>query len=166
MDAVAALRTGKRIDHHGRRAHQAFLHGSGGLDGSQFRHQWRIQPAAKLGEPFREHQVLLRAIHLDLRNPPGLHDRPVGSHPATDLFVGTGHLVFQQLQRQQPPRRDGWTAPCGGFGDALGERPVHGGDEGRPGKRVGPWANGMRVGHEVGHLEAWSASGQPMLEVA
>ena len=70
------------------------------LDREQFLHQRRIETAAKLGEHFGQHKMLLGAIHLDLPDPTGIHHRQVGPQPATDLFVGTGQLMFQEFQRQ------------------------------------------------------------------
>jgi hypothetical protein len=74
--------------------------------------------------------------------------------------------MFQQLQRQQDPCRDGWTSTHGEFREALGKRAVHGRDQGRPWKRLGPLAEGMRFGDEGSHLEARPTFGQPMLEVS
>jgi hypothetical protein len=53
--------------------------------------------------------MLLGSIHLDLRDPSGIHYGQVGSQPATDLLVGTGRLLCQSLQRQQHLLRDRWT---------------------------------------------------------
>jgi hypothetical protein len=166
IDALAPLLTRKGVDHQVRRADQTVLHGGRGLDGHQFLHQWRIQTAAKLGEDFGEHKMRLRAIHLDLPDPTGVHHRQVGPQPATDLFVGTGPLMFQQFQRQQDPCRDRWTSTHGGFGEALGERAVYGCDQRRPRKRISPLAEGVRFRDEVPDLQAWSPSGQPMLKIS
>jgi len=73
MDALAPLLTGNGVDHQVRRAHQAFLHGRGGLDGQPFLHQWRVQTAPNVGEHFWQHNMLLGSIHLDLCDPAGVH---------------------------------------------------------------------------------------------
>jgi hypothetical protein len=74
--------------------------------------------------------------------------------------------MFEKFQRQDHPGRDGRTSTRGGFGKPLGERALHGGDQGRPRKGLGPLANGVRFGDEVCHLQTRSAARQPMLEVA
>jgi hypothetical protein len=100
IDAWAPLLTGKGIDHQVRRADQSVLHRSRRLDRQQFRHQGLIEPTAKLGQPFRQHKVLLGAIHLDLPDPTGIHHGQVRPQPDTDLLVGTGQLMFEEFQRQ------------------------------------------------------------------
>jgi hypothetical protein len=142
INTLAPRLTRKGIDDHVRRADKTVLHGTGGLDREQFLHQWRLQTAAKVGEDFREHKMLLRAIHLDLSDPAGVHHRQVGPQPATDLFVRAGQLMFQQLQRQQDPRRDGWPSTRGGFGEALGERAIKGCDPGPPRETCRPIGGG------------------------
>jgi hypothetical protein len=83
-----------------RRADQAVLHRGGRLDGQQFCHQRLVEPTAKLGEHFRQDNMLLGAIYLDRADPTGIHHRHVGPHSATDLFVGTGQFMFQEFQCQ------------------------------------------------------------------
>ena len=57
--------------------------------------------------------------------------------------------------------------PCVlGLRVALGERAVNGRDQGHLRNCLGPLADGMHFGDEVYHLEARSASGQPMLQVS
>ena len=75
-DAWAPRLPGTGGDHHGRRTHQAVFHRSGGLDRPQCRPQWRLQPAATLGEPFREHKRRLGSIHLHLGDPAGRPSPP------------------------------------------------------------------------------------------
>jgi hypothetical protein len=87
MDALAALLTRKSVDHHVRRADQTSLHRACSLDREQFFHQGLVETAATLGEPFREHKMLLGALYLDLHDPPGIHPRQIGTSSATDLFV-------------------------------------------------------------------------------
>ena len=92
---MAALLTGKGIDHQMRRAHQALLHGRGGLERQQFVHQGRVDPAAELGQHLGEHEMPLGALDLDLPNPAGIHHGQVGAQLATDLFIGTVQLMFE-----------------------------------------------------------------------
>src|SRR6266508_2166297 len=74
--------------------------------------------------------------------------------------------MFEPRQRQQHARRDGRSATAGGFGKALGTAAVDGLDEGRPGKRLRPLTDGMRMGHNIGNLEVRTTTGQPRLEMA
>jgi hypothetical protein len=87
IDTLAALFTGKRVDHEMRRADQPVLHRGRRLDRQQFRHQGLVEPTAKLGEHFREYEMLLGSVHLDLWDPTGIHDRQVRPQPAADLLV-------------------------------------------------------------------------------
>ena len=159
IDAWATLCTGKGVDHSVGRAHQPVLHRGRRLDRQPFLHQWCIQAAAKLGEHFWKYKMCLGAIHLDRSDPTAIHHRQVGSQPATNLCIRAGQLLFQEFQRQPHSRRDGRASPRGGFGEAPGERAVHGRDQGRPRERVGPLAEGMRFGDKVWHLEAHATSG-------
>ena len=163
MDAWAALRAGKRVDHQVRRADQPVLHRARRLERQPFLHQRRIDTTAELGEHFWPHNMRLGAIHLDLADPTGLHHREVGPQPATDLLIGAGSRLFQEFQRPSHPGRDGRTSPRGKSGKAPGARAVHGRHQGRPRKRVSPLANGRRCGNKVCDLEARSTAGQPML---
>ena len=99
IHALAALLTGKGVDHEVRGADQTVLHRGGRLDREQFLHQWGVQTAAKLRKHFWEHKMLLGTIHLDLSDPAGIHHRQVGPHPATDLLIGAGQLMFEEFQR-------------------------------------------------------------------
>jgi hypothetical protein len=166
MDTLAARRTGNGIDHHVGRADQTVRHGAGCLDRQQFRHHRCIEATAKRGEHFWEHTMVLGSIDLDRGDPTGIPHGQVGPHPATELFSGAGQRMFQEFSRQYHPGRDGRPSPRGGLRKTLGERAVYGGDQGCPGKRLGPWANGMRVGDELCHLQARSSARQPRLKVA
>ena len=166
IDTLAALLTGKGIDHHVGRADQTVLHRGRRLDRQPCRHQRFIEATAKLGEHFREHTMVLGSIHLDRGDPTGIHHGEVGPQPATDLFIGAGQLMLQELQRPSHPGRDGRTSPRGGLRKTLGERAVHGCDQGRPRNGIGPLANGMRLGDEVCHLQARASARQPMLEIS
>jgi hypothetical protein len=99
IDALAPLLAGKGVDHQMRRADQTILHCGRRLDRQQFLQQWGIAATAKVGKPFREHKMLLGAIHLDLSNPTGVHHGHVRPQTATDLLVRTAQLVFQEFQR-------------------------------------------------------------------
>ena len=92
---MAALLTGKGIDHQMRGADQALLYGRGGLDRQQFVHQRRVDPTAELGQHLGEHEMLLGAIGLDLRDPAGIHHGQVGAQLATDLLIGTVQFMFE-----------------------------------------------------------------------
>jgi hypothetical protein len=70
-----------------RRADQTVLHRGRRLDRQQFLHQWGIEATAKVGEPFREHNMRSGAIHLDRSDPTGIHHGHVRPQPATDLLV-------------------------------------------------------------------------------
>ena len=166
IDALAALLTGKGVDHQVRRADQPVLHRGRRLDRQEFLHQRGIEPTAKLGEHFWQHNMRLDSIHLDLGDPAGIHHGQVGPQPATDLFIGAGQLMFQEFQRQQHPGRNRRTSTGRGFRKTLGERAVNGRHQDRPRKRLGPLANGVRFGDEVCHLQAGPSSRQPMLEVS
>jgi hypothetical protein len=74
-------------------------------------------------------------------------------------FVTRRHLERSPL-RQPSPSALLLRSRRGGFGEVPGARAVNGGDQGRPGKRGGPLAEGMRFEDEVCHLEARSTSGQ------
>jgi hypothetical protein len=166
MDALAPLLPGKGVDHQGGRTHQTLLHGTGGLDREPLLQQWRIQTAANVGEACWEPKRLLGAIPLDLPAPPGRPHRQVGPPSAPELCVGAGHFRVQPRQGPPDSRRERRPSPCGGFGEALGERAVPGGDQGCPRNRLGPWAHGRRVGDELCHLQARSSARQPRLKVA
>jgi len=99
MHAVAALLTGKGVDHQVRGADQTVLLRGGRVDREQCLHQRGIEPTAKLGEHFWQHNMLLDSIHLDLGDPAGIHHRPVGPHPATALLIGAGPLMCEEFQR-------------------------------------------------------------------
>jgi hypothetical protein len=85
IDAWAALLTGTGVDHQVRRADQPLLHGGRRLDCQPFRHQWRVQTAANVGEHFWKHNMRLGAIHLHRGDSTGIHHRQLGPQPATDL---------------------------------------------------------------------------------
>jgi hypothetical protein len=78
IDAWAARLTGNGINHQVRGAHQAVLHRRRGLDRQEFLQQRRIEPAATLGEHLWQHNMRLGALHLDITDPTGIHDRHVG----------------------------------------------------------------------------------------
>jgi hypothetical protein len=128
--------------------------------------QGRVQTAANVGEPGWQHNLLLGSSPLDLGDPPGIHHRQGGPPSVTALCIGAGHLMVQAFPRQSNPCRDGWTSTRAGSGEALGDRARHGRHQGRPRNRLGSWANRMRFGHDVGHLEPCSTARQPMLEVS
>ena len=75
IDAWAPLLTGTGVDHQVRRADQPVRYGGCGLDRQPCFYQWRIQTAVKLGEDFREHEMLPGSIYLDLGDPTGIHHR-------------------------------------------------------------------------------------------
>ena len=83
IDAWAALLTGTGVDHEGRRADQPVLHGRRRLDRQQLGDPRLVEPTAKLGEPFREDNMRLGAIHLDLADPTGIHHGHIRPHTAT-----------------------------------------------------------------------------------
>jgi hypothetical protein len=87
IDALAPLLTRKGVDHQVRRADQTVLHRGRRLDRQEFLHQWGIETTANVGEHFREHNMLLGAIHLDLADPTGIHHGHVRPQSATDLFI-------------------------------------------------------------------------------
>lgn len=103
MNPWAPLRTRKGVDDQVRWADQACLQRGRRLDGQPCLHQRRRETAAKLGTYLGEHTMPLGAIHLDLSDPTGIHHGHVGPQPTTDLCIGTGQLMFQELQRSQPP---------------------------------------------------------------
>jgi len=80
-----------------RRADQAGGHGGGGLERQEFLHHRRVKAAAKLGQDLGEYAMPLGAIDLDLPNPAGLPHSQVGPQVATDLFIRTVQLRFEQL---------------------------------------------------------------------
>jgi hypothetical protein len=84
---LAPLLTRKGVDHQVRWADQPVLHRGRRLDRQEFLHQWGIEMTAKVGKYFREHKMLLGAIHLDLSDPTGIHHGHVSPQPATDLFI-------------------------------------------------------------------------------
>jgi hypothetical protein len=164
IDTLAALRTGTGIDHPVGRADQTVLPRGRRRDRQQCRQHRVIEAMAKWGEPFREHTMVLGSIHWDRWDPTGIPHGEVGPQPATDRCIGAGQRLFQERQRHSHPGRDGRTSPRGGFRNTLGERAVHGCDQGRPRKRSSPLAKGMRRGAEVCHLQARASARQPMLE--
>jgi hypothetical protein len=166
MDTRAALLTGKGIDHHVGRADQTILHRGRRLDRQPFRHQRFIEATATLGEHCREPTMVRGSIHLDRCEPTGRQHGEVGPQPATDLVIRAGQRMFQEFPRPSHPGRDGRTSPRGGCRQTLGARAVHGCDQGRPRKGIGPLANGRRLGDDVGHLQARASARQPMLEIA
>jgi hypothetical protein len=100
IDALAALLTGKGVDHQACRAGKPLLHGGCRLDRQQLRHQGYVQTAAKVSERFWKHKRPLRAIHLHRGDSTGIHHRQVGPQSATDLFIGAGQLMYEEFQRQ------------------------------------------------------------------
>jgi hypothetical protein len=109
--------------------------------------------------------MVLRAVHVPLGKATGVHHGKVGAHTVTDGFIRATSRVFEQLSRQQYAGRYRGAPPVGAFGETLGNAAVGRGDECRPGKRLRPLADGMRLRHKVGDLEAWAAAGQLMLQV-
>jgi hypothetical protein len=103
MNPLAPLLTRQGVDDQVRWADQACLHRGRRLDGQPFLHQRRRETAATLGKYLGEHTMHLGAIHLDLSDPTGIHHGHVGPQPTTALFIGTGPLMFQELQRSQHP---------------------------------------------------------------
>jgi hypothetical protein len=93
----------------------------------------------------------LGPIGLDLRDPAGIHHGQVGAQLAADLLIGTVQLMFEEFQGQQHPRRHWRLSPCCRGGKALREAAVHGGNQRRPRKRVGPLPDRMGLRDEVGH---------------
>ena len=78
-----------------RRTHHTVLPSGGGLKCQQFLQYRLIEPTAELGKEFRQHEVLLGAIHLDLPNPTRIHHGEVSALLATDLFIGTMQFMFE-----------------------------------------------------------------------
>ena len=99
MHAWAARLPGNGVDHEGRGADQTVRPRGGRLERQPFLHQWGVQTAAKLRQHFWEHNMRLGTIPLDLSDPAGIHHRQVGPHPATDLLIGAGQLMFEEFQR-------------------------------------------------------------------
>ena len=87
IDPLAALLAGKGIDYQMRRAHQALLHGRGGLERQEFVHQGRVEATAELDQHLWEHEIPLGPLNLDLRDPARVHHGQVGPQLATDLFI-------------------------------------------------------------------------------
>jgi hypothetical protein len=48
----------------------------------------------------REHDRRLGAIHLDRRDPTGVHHGQVGSQPGTDLCIGAAQRMLPEFPRQ------------------------------------------------------------------
>lgn len=165
-DALAALFTGKGVDHEVRGAHQPVFPRGRRLDGQEFRHQGRVQAAPQVGEYVWQHQMRLGTIPLDRGKPAGIHHGQVGPHPATELFISAAQLLLQEFQRPSDPGRNSGTSTGRGFREPLGQRAVNGRPQGRPRQRLGPWADRVRLGDEVGHLQTRSSACQPMLEVS
>ena len=86
-DPLTALLAGKRINDQVGRADEAFVHSGSGLDGQQFVHQSFVNAAAKLGQDFGQHKVLLRAVQLDGLDTTSVHDGKVGAQAVTDGVV-------------------------------------------------------------------------------
>src|SRR5215470_10203140 len=107
--------------------------------------------------------MLLSAIPLDSLDATGVHDGKVRAQAVTDGFVRSAYLMFEQLQRQQHPGRDRGTPPGGVLRKPLGKATVDSGDEGCPGKRLGPLPEGMGFRHTLSDLAARTGAGQPML---
>ena len=133
MHAWAALLTGTGVDHEVRGADQTVLHRGGRLDRQQCLHPWGVQTAAKLRQHFREHNLRLGTIHVDLADPAGRHPRQVGPHPATDRLLGAGQLMGEECPRSSHPCRDGRTSTGRGLRPPLGEPAVSGRDQCPPG---------------------------------
>jgi hypothetical protein len=166
MDAWAPRLAGTGVDHQVRRADQPLLHRGRRLDRQQFLHQWRIQTAAKLAEHFREHEMRLDAIRLDLRDPTGSPSRRGRS--ATDYRSARQNRSTPASVTPRPTRpvsrpadaHAWWVWESAGRMSRPRPRPRP------PMKSISPLADRMRVGDEVGHLEARSPARQPMLEVS
>jgi hypothetical protein len=78
IDPLAALLTGKGIDHQVRGADHALLDGRRSLECQQFIHQGCIKATAELGKDLGQHEMPLGTIDLDLPNPARIHHCQVG----------------------------------------------------------------------------------------
>ena len=142
IDALAALLTGKGVDHQVRRADQPGLHRGRRLDRQQFLHQWCIQAAAKVGEHFREHNMRLGTIDLDLSDPTG------SPSPPSRFAIG-----YRSVHRSSPTHVSGVPTPTapvsrradvhawyvwGSAGRTSGPRPRPGPPT-EPSRPIGEW---------------------------
>ena len=146
IDPLASLRTGKRIDHHVCGADETCLHRRRGLDGEEFMHQGLINAAAKLGEDFRQDEMPLESIDMDVGNPAYIHHGQIGPQPAANLLIRTLPFVFQSLQRQQHPCRAGCPPPRGRGGKTPGYPVVHRCTNAAHGNVPAHWRNGWVSG--------------------
>lgn len=96
-DPLATLCRRKGLDDQMGRADETLLHGRSRLNGQQIVHQGFVHAAAKLGEPFRPGNMLLRAVSLDGCDATGGQDGNIGTPAVTDVFVRSTHLVCEQL---------------------------------------------------------------------
>ena len=154
-DPLAALFTRKGIDDEMGRADQTFLHGGRGLDGDQLIHERLVNAAAKLAEGLGQHKVGLGGIDLVLPEATGVHDGKVGAQAVADILIGGAQFMLEQLQSQQDADGHGPSATRGAFGEACGKTLLDGADQRRPGKGIGPLADGMGVRHKVSDVQAW-----------
>jgi hypothetical protein len=95
VDPLAALLTGKDIDHQMRRAHQARLHGCGSLERQQCVHQGRVDPSAALGQDLGGHEMPLAAVQLNVRDAAGIYHGQIRPQAAADLFLRTAQLMLE-----------------------------------------------------------------------
>jgi len=58
-------------------------------------HQGLINAPAKLGEDFRQDEMPLESIDMDVGNPACIHHGQIGPQPAANLFIRTLQFVFQ-----------------------------------------------------------------------
>ena len=165
-DPWAALFRGQGIAEPVRRADKARGHSGRGLDGQQLIDPRLVETTATLGERFGQDQMRLRAVELDVFEATGRHDRQVGTPPRTDGFIRGAPFVFASLQGEQHPRRDRTATAVGALGETAGTTSLDGLDHRGPRKRIGPLADGMGVGDDVGNLEAGTIAAEPMLHVA
>ena len=164
-DTLTPLLRGEGIDEQMGRTDKALVHRGSGLDGPQLIHQGLVDTAAKLRQGFGQDKVLLRTIKLHCVEATGIHDRYVGAQPLADGFIRRAHFVFEQLQCQQDTCRDRVATPMGAFGKAAGKALLNGVDQRGPGKCIGPLADGIGFGDDVGNLEPGAATVKPMLKV-
>ena len=165
-DPLAPLFTRKSIDDEMGGADQTCFHRGRRLDGDEFIHQHLVDTATKRTERLGQDKVCLRARRLVLLEATGVHHGKVGTQAVADIFIGSAHFMFEQLQSQQHPDRNGGSSTWGAFGEACGKTVLDGGDQRGPRKGVGPLAQRMRVRHKVSDVQPRSHTAQPMLKIA
>jgi hypothetical protein len=163
-DPLAPLCTRKGVDDEIGGADKTCCHRRRRLEGAQLIHEGLIEAAAKRAARLGSHKVGLRGIDLLVSEATGIHDGKVGANAMADILIGGTQFMLEHLQGSQDAYGNGTSAPVGCCGKPLLKTVLDGAHQSRPGQGLSPLTDGMRLRHQVGDVQAWSRTAQPMLK--